>query len=237
MRESVEQTPIRDGELIAAVDMGSNSFHMVVARMEHGEPRVIDRLRDTVRMAAGLRADGTLEATRRTRALHCLARFGQRMAGLPAQRVARWPPIPYANWRIRKRPSTAAEAALGHPIEVVSGREEARLRFLAPRTTCRIARIAPDHRRGRRQYRVHHRPRPGTAAHRKRAGRLRGLDLALFPGRQDHARALATREHGNRRVAAAVCRRLPRLRLAGCVRLVGHHQIHWYRATGNGAVR
>ena len=57
-----EQTPIRDGELIAAIDMGSNSFHMVVARMEHGEPRVIDRLRDTVRMAAGLRADGSLDA-------------------------------------------------------------------------------------------------------------------------------------------------------------------------------
>ena len=50
-----DHVPIRDGELIAAVDMGSNSFHMVVARVEHGEPRVIDRLRDTVRMA------GTLE--------------------------------------------------------------------------------------------------------------------------------------------------------------------------------
>ena len=62
-----EQIPIKDGELIAAIDMGSNSFHMVVARVEHGEPRVIDRLRDTVRMAAGLRADGTLDAEHRAR--------------------------------------------------------------------------------------------------------------------------------------------------------------------------
>ncbi len=127
---SAEQTPIRDGELIAAVDMGSNSFHMVVARMEHGEPRVIDRLRDTVRLAAGLRADGTLDAERRARALNCLARFGQRIAGLPSMRVRA-----VATNTVRRLASpqmflTAAEAALGHPIEVVSGREEGRLIFL-----------------------------------------------------------------------------------------------------------
>ena len=127
---AAEQTPIRDGELIAAVDMGSNSFHMVVARMEHGEPRVIDRLRDTVRMAAGLRADGTLDAERRARALNCLARFGQRIAGLPSIRVRA-----VATNTVRRLASpqvflTAAEAALGHPIEVVSGREEGRLIFL-----------------------------------------------------------------------------------------------------------
>ena len=127
---AVEQTPIRDGELMAAIDMGSNSFHMVVARMEHGEPRVIDRLRDTVRMAAGLRADGSLDAERRARALACLARFGQRIAGLPTARVRA-----VATNTVRQLASpqtflTAAEAALGHPIEVVSGREEGRLIFL-----------------------------------------------------------------------------------------------------------
>lgn len=127
---AAEQTPIRDGELIAAVDMGSNSFHMVVARMEHGEPRVIDRLRDTVRMAAGLRADGTLDAERRASAMACLARFGQRLAGLPSMRVRA-----VATNTVRRLASpqtflSAADAALGHPIEVVSGREEGRLIFL-----------------------------------------------------------------------------------------------------------
>ncbi|MDQ6647050.1 MAG: Ppx/GppA family phosphatase [Pseudomonadota bacterium] len=127
---SADPTPIRDGELIAAVDMGSNSFHMVVARMEHGEPRVIDRLRDTVRLAAGLRADGTLDAERRALAMNCLARFGQRIAGLPSLRVRA-----VATNTVRRLASpqaflTAAEAALGHPIEVVSGREEGRLIFL-----------------------------------------------------------------------------------------------------------
>ncbi len=125
-----DPTPIRDGELIAAVDMGSNSFHLVVARMEHGEPRVIDRLRDSVRMAAGLRADGTLDAERRARAMSCLARFGQRIAGLPSLRVRA-----VATNAVRRLASpqgflTAAESALGHPIEVVSGREEGRLIFL-----------------------------------------------------------------------------------------------------------
>src|SRR5262245_15623045 len=66
---------IRDGELLAAVDLGSNSFHLVVARYEHGGLRLIDRLRDSVRLAMGLRPDGSLEPERRERALECLARF------------------------------------------------------------------------------------------------------------------------------------------------------------------
>src|SRR5215467_13509485 len=59
---------ICDGELLAAVDLGSNSFHLVVARYEHGELRVIDRLRDSVRLAAGLRPDGSLDDARREEA-------------------------------------------------------------------------------------------------------------------------------------------------------------------------
>ena len=58
-------TNLRDGELLAAVDLGSNSFHLVVARYEHGSLRLIDRLRDSVRMAMGLRADGSLDPQRR----------------------------------------------------------------------------------------------------------------------------------------------------------------------------
>ena len=52
---------IRDGELLAAVDLGSNSFHLVVARYEHGGLRLIDRLRDSVRLAMGLRPDRSLD--------------------------------------------------------------------------------------------------------------------------------------------------------------------------------
>lgn len=118
---------IQDGDLIAAVDIGSNSFHMVVARYEHGELRVIDRLRESVRMAAGLRADGSLAPARRRAALDCLLQFGQRLAALPSERVRA-----VATNTVRRLASPQAfllpaETALGHPIEVVSGREEARL--------------------------------------------------------------------------------------------------------------
>ena len=121
---------IRNGELLAAVDLGSNSFHLVVARYEHGELRVIDRLRDSVRLAAGLRPDGSLDENRRDRALACLARFGQRLRVLPHERVRA---VATNTVRRLSAPATflgPAEQALGHPIEVVSGREEARLIYL-----------------------------------------------------------------------------------------------------------
>ena len=123
-------TSISDGDLIAAVDIGSNSFHLIVARYEHGGLRQIDRLRDSVRMAAGLRADGTLDPERRQRALTCLARFGQRLRAIPSERV-----YAVATNSVRQLANPQAflllaETALGHPIEVVSGREEARLIYL-----------------------------------------------------------------------------------------------------------
>ena len=108
---------IRNGELLAAVDLGSNSFHLVVARYEHGELRVIDRLRDSVRLAAGLRPDGSLDDVRRDRALACLARFGQRLRVLPHEQVRA---VATNTVRRLSAPGTflgPAEHALGHPIE------------------------------------------------------------------------------------------------------------------------
>ncbi len=121
---------VAEGESLAAVDLGSNSFHLVVARHEHGELRVIDRLRDTVRMAQGLRADGTLEPERNRRALTSLARFGQRLRELPSARVRAVATNTVRALRSPRAFLLTAETALGHPIEVVSGREEARLIYL-----------------------------------------------------------------------------------------------------------
>ncbi len=121
---------IRDGELLAAVDLGSNSFHLVVARYEHGGLRLIDRMRDSVRMALGLRPDGSLLPESRERALTCLSRFGQRLRSLPHERVRA---VATNSVRRLAHPQAflmLAETALGHPIEVVSGREEARLIYL-----------------------------------------------------------------------------------------------------------
>ena len=66
------QAPLRDGDMLAALDLGSNSFHMVVAQRVLGQLRVVDRLRETVRMAEGLDKLGGLAPDARDRALDCL---------------------------------------------------------------------------------------------------------------------------------------------------------------------
>jgi exopolyphosphatase / guanosine-5'-triphosphate,3'-diphosphate pyrophosphatase len=127
--ESVS-APLQDGDLLAAIDLGSNSFHMVVARYMLGQLRIIDRLREMVRLAEGLDSRGGLDPEVRQRALECLARFGQRIRDIPAHRVRA---IATSTVRSLASPQAflvPAETALGHAIEIVSGREEARLVYL-----------------------------------------------------------------------------------------------------------
>lgn len=122
--------PLEDGELLAAVDLGSNSFHMVVARHVLGQLRIVDRIKETVRLAEGLDGQGGLDPAVMPRALDCLARFGQRIASIPPHRVraiATNTVRQLANPQVFLLP---AETALGHGIDVVAGREEARLIYL-----------------------------------------------------------------------------------------------------------
>jgi len=72
---------------IAAIDLGSNSFHMIVARQQGDGLQVVDRLRESVRLAAGLNAKKQLDKDYRDRALACLERFGQRVGELPSGTV------------------------------------------------------------------------------------------------------------------------------------------------------
>jgi len=114
-------------DVLAAVDLGSNSFHMVVARYSHGQLVILDRLREMVRLAAGLGASGRLDDAATDRALRCLERFGQRLRAVRADsvRVVGTNALRHAK---RKRWFLEhARAALGHPIEIISGLEEARL--------------------------------------------------------------------------------------------------------------
>ncbi len=144
----------------------------------------------------------------RARALDCLARFGQRIAGVPTIRVRA-----VATNSVRRLASpqsflTAAEAALGHPVEIVSGREEGRLIFLGSSHDLPASReTSADYRRRRRQYGVHHRTRLRPIAHGKRAGWLHRLHAALLPRRQAQSQAVAARQRRNRR---ACCSSLPR---------------------------
>lgn len=122
--------PLQDGDMLAAIDLGSNSFHMVVARYTLGQLRIVDRLRETVRLAEGLEGKGGLNVEVKQRALDCLARFGQRIRDIPPQRVRA---VATNTVRQLAQPQSflvPAETSLGHAIEVVSGREEARLVYL-----------------------------------------------------------------------------------------------------------
>jgi exopolyphosphatase/guanosine-5'-triphosphate,3'-diphosphate pyrophosphatase len=115
---------------LAAVDLGSNSFHMVVARESEGHPVLIDRLRDRVGLAEGLRPDGGIEEEVKQRALACLERFGQRIAGIPATRVRAVGTATFRAARDSFDFHGRAEEALGRRIEILGGREEARLIYL-----------------------------------------------------------------------------------------------------------
>ena len=114
-------------EIIAAVDLGSNSFHMIVGELRHGQLAILDRIRETVRLAEGLSDRGDISADARTRALDCLSRFGERLREMHANSVRAAGTSTIRRAREDTTFMVESEAALGHPIEIVSGIEEARL--------------------------------------------------------------------------------------------------------------
>ena len=114
-------------EIIAAVDLGSNSFHMIVGELRHGQLAVLDRIRETVRLAEGLSEKGDISPDARVRALDCLSRFGERLREIEADRVRAAGTSTIRRAHEDTTFMAEAEAALGHPIEIISGIEEARL--------------------------------------------------------------------------------------------------------------
>jgi len=122
--------PINPPEMVAAVDLGSNSFHMIVCSLKEGTPQTIDRLREMVRLASGLDENKFLDEKTQARALACLERFGQRIKHFPEGSVR------IVGTNTLRTASNAvdfiikAEKALNHPIDIISGIEEARLIYL-----------------------------------------------------------------------------------------------------------
>lgn len=114
----------------AAIDLGSNSFHLLIARVVHGELLIVDRLREPVRLAAGLDAFNRLTREARDRALDCLALFGHRLDGLPPDHVRAVGTNTLRKARNARGFLRRAEEVLGYPIEIIAGREEARLIYL-----------------------------------------------------------------------------------------------------------
>lgn len=115
---------------LAAVDLGSNSFRLQIARVVEDQVYPLDSLRSMVRLAAGLTPDNYLEDAAEKRAIECLNRFGERLRGLPAHAVRA---VGTNTLRVAKNAPEfleKAELALGFPIEVIAGQEEARLIYL-----------------------------------------------------------------------------------------------------------
>lgn len=119
-----------ESQCAAAVDLGSNSFHMIVAEVDDSRLKVIDKMREMVRLAGGLDEKNRLSEDVMQRAVECLRRFGQRLRAVPNGRVRA-----VGTNTLRKARNSAqfiarAEEALGHPIDIIGGHEEARLIYL-----------------------------------------------------------------------------------------------------------
>jgi len=118
-------------QYIAAIDLGSNSFHLVIAReSDQGNIKIIDRVREMVRLSAGLDSHGNLNAHAQQSAIECLQRFRQRLKSIPPDRVRAVGTNTLRAAKNSRQFLELAEQALGHPISVISGHEEARLVYL-----------------------------------------------------------------------------------------------------------
>jgi exopolyphosphatase/guanosine-5'-triphosphate,3'-diphosphate pyrophosphatase len=116
--------------ILAAVDLGSNSFRLQIARVEGDQLYMLDGLREPVHLAAGLTADKYLDAEAQQRALATLGRFAERLRDLPREAVRT---VGTNSLRVARNAADfipQAEHILGFPIEVIAGREEARLIYL-----------------------------------------------------------------------------------------------------------
>ena len=112
---------------LAAVDLGSNSFRLEIGRLEGGQIHRVQYLKETVRLGSGLDEERNLTPLAMQRGWDCLARFGERLAGFKRDQVCAVATQTLREARNRDTFLARAHEVLGFPIDVISGREEARL--------------------------------------------------------------------------------------------------------------
>lgn len=115
---------------LAAVDLGSNSFHLQISRVVNGQLYPLDALKETVRLGAGVTSEKSFEPAAAERAFGALRLFAERLRGLPKNAVR---VVGTNALRVAKNASAfvkEAETILGYPIEIIAGREEARLIYV-----------------------------------------------------------------------------------------------------------
>lgn len=121
---------IQPGQVMAAIDMGSNSFHMVLARLEGGEVRPVQKLAEKVMLAAGLDAKNQLSDEAMERGIACLRRFAQMADNVDPHWIRCIGTNTLRRARNAEKFLTHVREILNCPVEVVAGREEARLIYL-----------------------------------------------------------------------------------------------------------
>lgn len=130
LNTDIIDSPLADDELMAAIDIGSNSFHLAIARLDHGEVRKVVSMSEKVQLAAGLDEHNILSAAAEKRGLECLSRFVARLDSVPPARIR----IVATNALRQAKNANdfikRANEILPKPIEIISGREEARLIYL-----------------------------------------------------------------------------------------------------------
>lgn len=118
---------MQNGTLLAAIDLGSNSFRLEIGRFDHGQINRTEYLKETVRQGNGLDADRNLSKDAMQRGWDCLARFAERLAGFKKSQVRAVATQTLREARNRDEFLVRANQILGFPIDVIAGREEARL--------------------------------------------------------------------------------------------------------------
>ena len=126
------------GTLLAAIDLGSNSFRLEIGRFEHGHIQRVEYLKEMVRQGNGLDEQHNLSAQAMQRGWDCLARFAERLANFAPSQVRAVATQTLREARNREDFLQRANQILGHPIEVISGTEEARLIYQG------VARLLPQ---------------------------------------------------------------------------------------------
>ncbi|HOY70430.1 MAG TPA: Ppx/GppA phosphatase family protein [Methylotenera sp.] len=119
--------PLVDKTLLAAIDLGSNSFRLEIGRLDGGHIERVEYLKEAVRQGGGLDENRNLTADSIERGVRCLARFGERLKGFDAQHVRAVATQTLREANNREAFIKLAKKALGFDVEVISGVEEARL--------------------------------------------------------------------------------------------------------------
>ena len=118
---------MKNGTLLAAIDLGSNSFRLEIGRLEHGQIQRVAYLKETVRQGNGLDADRNLSQEAMQRGWDCLARFAERLSEFKKSQVRAVATQTLREAKNREAFIKRGCEVLGFPIEVIAGTEEARL--------------------------------------------------------------------------------------------------------------